>query len=228
MGVSVVRTEPKEIAERNEKKSSSTTITLSSSSSSSANSVTVKQTNSSLNSNPDKETRKDTKDREEREPRGRDRERERERESAEKVITIKEKGSSKDSKRDKDDSDGRKRDRGEKTRERERDRDRKYLSYDSPPYSNDRSNMDGVTSPVYSPVSPMYVHEPNDRYYPDAYDDKERDRDLSSISNSSKGSNNRRSQESPDERDIKRRRVEGSKVSVKCQCCYFEFFFLAF
>lgn len=191
-------------------------ITLSSSSSSStANSVTVKQTISSLSSNSDKEPRKDTKDREEREPRGRERERDRERESVEKVITIKEKGSSKDSKRDKDDGDGRKRDRGEKTRER--DRDRKYLSYDahSPPHLNDRSNMDGVSSPIYSPVSPMYVHEPNDRFHPDAYDDRERDRDLSSISNSSKGSNNRRSQESPDERDIKRRRVEGSKVSKK-------------
>lgn len=164
--------------------------------------------------------RKEPKEREERESRIREREqreqreqRERERESSEKVITIKEKSSSKDSKRDKDENDGRKRDRGEKTRDR--DRDRKYYSPVSPAYhSNDRSNVDGTASPGYTPSSPMYIHsvEQNDRFYPDAYDERERDRDLSSISNSSKGSNNRRSQDSPDERDIKRRRIESSKV----------------
>lgn len=59
----------------------------------------------------------------------------------------------------------------------------------------------------------MFV-EHNDRYYPETYDERERDRDLSSISNSSKGSNNRRSQDSPEEREIggKRRRIDGSKV----------------
>lgn len=175
--------------------------------------MTVKQTITALSSNSDKEVRKEPKEREERETRGR--ERERERESSEKVITIKEKSSSKDSKRDKEDGDGRKRDRGEKTRDR--DRDRKYYSPVSPApayHSNDRSNADGTASPGYAPSSPMYIHsEQNDRFYPDGYDERERDRDLSSISNSSKGSNNRRSQDSPDERDIKRRRIEGSKVS---------------
>lgn len=155
--------------------------------------------------------RKENKDREERESRGRDRERERE--SSEKVITIKEKSSSKESKRDKDDGESRKRDRGEKRDRSERDRDRKYYSPVSPAYhANDRSNVDGEASPEY--VQQVYVPNEMNRFHPDAYDERERDRDLSSISNSSKGSNNRRSQDSPDERDsAKRRRVENSKVS---------------
>lgn len=215
----VARSEPKEPSERAEKRSAAT---ASSSSLSSTNSVPVKQNNSSTNTNSEKEVRKENKDREERESRGRDVKRERE--SSEKVITIKEKSSSKDSKRDKDDGESRKRDRGEKRSDRDRS-ERKYYSPVSPAYhpldrsnagcsydTHDRSNGEGTSSPMYSPPSPMYVDQQNDRYYPDAYDERERDRDLSSISNSSKGSNNRRSQDSPDERDIKRRRVDNSKV----------------
>lgn len=156
--------------------------------------------------------RKENKEREERESRGS--EKERERESSEKVVTIKEKSSSKESKRDKDDGENRKRDRGDKRSDRG-ERERKYYSPVSPAYhQNDRSNADGTASPMYSAPSPMYVHEQNDRFNADAYDERERDRDLSSISNSSKGSNNRRSQDSPDERDIKRRRLDGSKVRI--------------
>lgn len=200
----------KEVPERVEKRSSSSATTTAAAAAP-VNSTAAKQTiTSTSSSNSEKETRKDTKDREEREQRNR--ERDRERESSEKIITIKEKSSSKDSKRDKDDGDGgRKRDRGEKTRDR--DRDRKYYSPVSPAYhANDRSTVDGAASPTFSPSSPMYV-EHNERFHPDAYD--ERDRDLSSISNSSKGSNNRRSQDSPDERELvtKRRRIDGSKVN---------------
>lgn len=92
----------------------------------------------------------------------------RERESTEK--NFKEKSSSKESKRDKDENDGgRKRERGEKRRERERK---------------------AMSSPTYiDPVEPY----PNEQF-----EERERDRDLSSISNSSNGSTNRRSQESPD------------------------------
>lgn len=163
--------------------------------------MNVKQSNSSQSNNSDKAERKETKDREDRESRGRDRDRG-ERESIEKIVTIREKSSTKDSKRDKEENDSRKRDRSEKVR----DRERKYYSPISPPtYHNDRS-VDGTTSPVYPSSPPKF-------YAVDGYDD--RDRDLSSISNSSKGSNNHRhSQDSPDERDIKRRRIESSKVKI--------------
>lgn len=78
----------------------------------------------------------------------------------------------KESKRDKDDSENsRKRDRSEKRR----DRERKTIS--PPPYYPERSSS-------------------QDRYYNDI--ERDHDRDLSSISNSSNGSTNRRSQESPD------------------------------
>ncbi|XP_031624361.1 THO complex subunit 2 isoform X2 [Contarinia nasturtii] len=206
----VTRTETKEVSERTEKRSTATTT--SSSSSTSTNSVSIKQTNSSSSNNSEKEVRKENKEREEREPRGR--ERERERDSTEKVIMIKEKNSSKDSKRDKDDGEIRKRDRAEKRDRSDRDRDRKYYSPVSPAYHpNDRSNADGAASPEYTTASPMYVSQNElNRFHPDTYDERERDRDLSSISNSSKGSNNRRSQDSPDEREgAKRRRVESLK-----------------
>lgn len=206
--ITVIKVEPKEAPERAEKKP----ITLVSSSPS-TNAVAPKQTNSSSSSNSEKEARKEAKereDREQREPRElRGRERDRERESSEQTISAKEKSSSKDSKRDKDDGESRKRDRSEKTRERERDR--KYYSPVSPTYT--AGHADGTQSPSWSPASQVYVFpEQNDRFHPDTYDERERDRDLSSISNSSKGSNNRRSQDSPDERDIKRRRIDGSKV----------------
>lgn len=97
-----------------------------------------------------------------------------ERESTTEKSVSKERSSTKESKRDKDENDGgsRKRERGEKRRERERK--------------------------TISPV-PYFDAAPIDRYYSnDQYDDRERDRDLSSISNSSNGSTNRRSQESPD------------------------------
>lgn len=176
------------------------------------NSVTIKQSNSSTSNNSEKEVRKEKVEREERESRGRERERDRERESTEKNVTIKEKSSSKDSKRDKDDGgESRKRDRGEKRSDRS---ERKYYNPVSPIHLS-YQNADGVASPYYTPTSPMYAPEPNDRFHPDAYDVGDRDRDLSSISNSSKGSNNRRSQDSPDDRDIKRRRVDGSKVRIR-------------
>lgn len=97
-----------------------------------------------------------------------------EREPTTEKNVSKERSSTKESKRDKDENDGgsRKRERGEKRRERERK--------------------------TISPV-PYFDAAPIDRYYSnDQYDDRERDRDLSSISNSSNGSTNRRSQESPD------------------------------
>lgn len=99
-----------------------------------------------------------------------------ERESTTEKCVSKERSSTKESKRDKDDNDGgnRKRERGEKRRERERER--KTIS----------------PAPYFDPA-------PIERYYStDQYDERERDRDLSSISNSSNGSTNRRSQDSPD------------------------------
>lgn len=124
-----------------------------------------------------------------------------------------EKKSSKESKRgDKDDAEPRKRERGEKRRDRK-------VAPPSPTYP--------PNSPAYSPVSPRYNapspqayspvshYESNDRFYGEGYDDARHraDRDLSSVSNSSKGSTNRRSQESPEhEREMKRRRIDGPKV----------------
>lgn len=223
--------------ERVEKRSSTITSNNASSSSSSNNAstsnntVTIKQSNSSTSTNSENEVRKESKDREERETRGR--ERERERESNEKVITIKEKSSSKDSKRDKDEGEGRKRDRGENSKrgDREHNRDRKYYSPVSPVYhSNDHGNADGASSPNWAPSPSKYDPPQNDRFYSLAYDERERDRDLSSISNSSKGSNNRRSQDSPDDRvDHKRRKVDGSKVTyLYALFIPFEYLFLTF
>lgn len=176
----------------------------------------VKHSTNSTNNISEKEQRKENKERE-REMRERekekDKDKEKEKESTEKVITIKEskRDSSKESKRDKDDGEiVRKRDRGEKRRDRERNK------IASPPsYYNDRYDDPRAVSPTfYDRRSPSY-HPPdlNDRFHgTDGYND-ERDRDLSSISNSSKGSTNRRSQESPDnERELKRRRLENSKV----------------
>lgn len=165
-----------------------------------------------MNNISEKEQRKENKERE-REIREREKEKEKEKESTEKVITIKEskRDSSKESKRDKDDGEiVRKRDRGEKRRDRERNK-----IATPPSYYNDRYDDSRAVSPQsYDRRSPSY-HPPdtNDRFHgADGYID-ERDRDLSSISNSSKGSTNRRSQESPDnERELKRRRLENSKV----------------
>lgn len=161
---------------------------------STANNSVKHSSSGSTNNTSDKEPRKESK---------------KERDSTEKVITIKEKGSSKESKRDsKEDGEIRKRDRGEKRRDRERNK------ITTPPsYYNDRYAERAVSPSSYvTPAdAPMYVVESNDRFHDDNYD--ERDRDLSSISNSSKGSTNRRSQESPDaERELKRRRVDNSKV----------------
>lgn len=81
-----------------------------------------------------------------------------------------EKTSSKESKRDKEESETRKRERSEKRRER-------YIA-----------------SPTW------YESSSQDRNYPsnDIVYERDRDRDLSSISNSSNGSTNRRSHESPE------------------------------
>lgn len=171
----------------------------------------------------EKEIKKENKERERDREREREKEkekekekeRERERESSEKSVVVEKKSSSKDSKRgDKDDSENRKRERGEKRR------DRKVVpSSPTYPVSPTYHYNDGTPPDFYSPSSPRY--EPNDRFYSGGYVDEQRertDRDLSSISNSSKGSSNRRSQESPDhERELKRRRIDGSKV---CLCIF--------
>lgn len=204
--------ELKEPTERSEKKASIIVASSSSSSSvaSNTNNSVKHSSSSSANNVSEKEQRKETKDRD------RDRsEREKERESTEKVIAVKEK--TKESKRDKEDGEIRKRDRGEKRRERERNK-----IATPPSYYNDRYDDRAVSPSFYEAHghSPSYV-EPNDRFHGDVYDERERDRDLSSISNSSKGSTNRRSQDSPDttERELKRRRVDNSKVNHLFECC---------
>lgn len=208
-----MNTEAKESTERSEKKSASALPVASSSSSSTSsvatnsNSLVKNSTNSGYNIS-EKEQRKENKEREKE-----IREREKERKSTEKVITIKEskRDSSKESKRDKDDGEiVRKRDRGEKRRDRERNK-----IATPPSYYNDRYDDHTLeytytpTTPTYVPTSPSY----DGAAYTQVSPRYERDRDLSSISNSSKGSTNRRSQESPEnERELKRRRVDNSKV----------------
>lgn len=168
----------------------------------------VKHSTNSTNNISEKEQRKENK---EREREIREREKEKEKESTDKVITIKEskRDASKESKRDKDEGEViRKRDRGEKRRDRE-----KHKITEPPSYYNDRYDDPRAVSPqFYDRRSP----DPNDRFHgADGYNDERADRDLSSISNSSKGSTNRRSQESPDnERELKRRRLENSKVNA--------------
>lgn len=205
-----LNTETKDTTERIEKKLISAIPVASSSVATNSNS-SVKHSTNSTNNISEKEQRKENK---EREREIREREKEKERESTEKVITIKEskRDSSKESKRDKDEGEiVRKRDRGEKRRDRERNKIATPPSYYSDRYDDSRA----VSPQFYNTRSPSY-HPPdlNDRFHTaDGYND-ERDRDLSSISNSSKGSTNRRSQESPEanERELKRRRLENSKV----------------
>lgn len=209
----------KETPERNDKKTATNSVAPVPTNNSSKPSSSTSQTSN----NTDKEARKEAKEKEREQrdrERGRDREREkereRERESSEKAIVV-EKKSSKESKRllEKEDGDTRKRERGEKRRDRK-------VAPSSPQYtpapaspkydakyepSTDYTGTSYPQSPEYNP--PHF--EANDRFYDDGR--HRADRDLSSVSNSSKGSTNRRSQESPDhEREMKRRRIDGSKV----------------
>lgn len=204
-----INAEIKDATERTEKKSSST-LPIASSSVANNSIISLKHSTNSTNNISEKEQRKENK---EREREIREREKEKEKESTEKVITFKEskRDLTKESKRDKDDGEIiRKRDRGEKRRDRERNKIATPPSYYSDRYDDPRA----VSPQCYDRRSPSYhPPDPNERFHgADGYID-ERDRDLSSISNSSKGSTNRRSQESPDnERELKRRRLENTKV----------------
>jgi len=108
-------------------------------------------------------------------------------------VVVPEKKSSKELKREE-----KQREKEEKEIEvRKRDRDRGEKR---------RERKTASPGPTYYDIST------NDRYYTtDQYEqsDRERDRDLSSISNSSNGSTNRR-QESPDHDRVKRRKVDSS------------------
>ncbi|XP_037040201.1 THO complex subunit 2 isoform X2 [Bradysia coprophila] len=97
----------------------------------------------------------------------------------------------------------------QKREEKQREKEEKEIETRKRDRDRSEKRRDRKTA---SPATNYYDLATNDRYYTtDQYEptDRERDRDLSSISNSSNGSTNRR-QESPDHDRVKRRKVDSS------------------